>query len=226
MLGLMFIYSLLACKESAQIKVNYKSGLVQITSKDFQIPKGLKSYIDQDYLKYIRAENPKVIFGDEELLSQAGREFLDVQVSFRSSVDGVLSAHTKFSLPRGGGEIDLKNYVVGEKGSFYMSVAAQRTTELDQEVKNLHVYYLSEAKTRTIAGESFGAGCKKFMDVTYLFQKKNLDGGLQLNATEQRYLSVVAGVFYFVEFSSAQKRYISAVRITDTRYPELLCDQR
>ncbi len=215
---------IVSCKESTLSDVSYRPGVIEKTSKDFLIPRELKAQIDRDYVSYIRRKNEKIILEDAALLEDVPRGFLDVQIAFRSSAEGVLSSHTKFSLPRGGGVIDLKPYVKGAKGSFYMKVLAERTSEADKEVEDLHVYFLSEAKKRDISGESFGAGCKKFMDITGLIERANAKTGLQLNAKEQRYVTVAAGVYYFVDFSKKQKIYISAAQITDSRYPELLCE--
>ncbi|MCB0351050.1 MAG: hypothetical protein KDD38_07690, partial [Bdellovibrionales bacterium] len=103
------------CKKNANVDVTYRPGIIQMTSKDFLIPRELKSQIDSEYIRFIRRNNPKVIREDHELLEDLPRDFLNVQIAFRASADGVLSDHTEFSLPRGGGMIDLKQYVKGTK---------------------------------------------------------------------------------------------------------------
>ena len=124
MVSLVIVCIFSACKEISSEDVVFRPGHILITSKDFLIPRELKSKIEQEYLKFIRAENIKIIASDEDLLAQIPRGFLDIQISFQSSVEGVLAANTKFNLPRGGGEIDLKNYVKGTKGSFFMNIGA------------------------------------------------------------------------------------------------------
>lgn len=224
----LFLMSLLlaviSCKENQSTSVDFRPGSIEKTSKNFLIPRDLKQVIEQDYLAYIRKENPKIILPDEEILSRIPREFLDVEVRFRSSAPGVLSDHTEFKLPRGGGEVNLKDYVIGKKGSFFMSLKATRSSDSKHELSHLNIYFLSETKQRQIGKETFGSGCRRYMDVTRLFSEKNNAGGLQLNATEQRYLSVIGGVFYFVNFDPERRIYIAAVRFTDTRYPDLLCE--
>ncbi len=203
--------------------VQYSLGSVEKSSKEFLIPRELRARIEKSYLEYIRKNRPKVVLADEEILSRIPREFLDVEISLRGSAPGVLSDHTVFKLPRGGGEIDLKDYVKGSKGSFFMTFLAKRSNDPKHEVKDLHVYFLSEARERKIAGEKFGSGCRRYMDITDFIASTQSSGGLQLNATAQRYLSVVGGVFYFVEFNPERRIYLSAVRMKDSRYPDLAC---
>jgi hypothetical protein len=222
---LFFGLTLVSCKKEPEAEVPYRLGGVEKTSKEFVIPRALREHIEQDYLQFLKAQKSALTLSDKDVLDRIPREFLDVTVYFRSSGTGVLVDHTKFELPRGGGEIDLKDYVKGSKGSFYMKVAAQRSSEPEHKVEDLRVYFLSDSKERKIQGEKYGSGCKTFMDVTHFINKENNKEGLQLNAAGQRYLSVIAGTFYFVEFDESRKLYIAAVRISDSRYPELLCDE-
>lgn len=217
------MFALLSCKKDQATEMSYRLGAIEKTSKSFLIPRSLKSEIEKLYLNFIRKENPKIVLKDEEILSRIPRDFLDIEIKLRASAPGVLSENIEFNLPRGGGEINLSEYVIGKKGSFYMTYKVNRSSELQHEITNLKVFYLSEAKQRTISEEKFGSGCSKYMDVTEFMSKVNKAGGLQLNATQQRYLSVIAGIFYFVNFDSERKIYIAAVRFTDSRYPDLLC---
>lgn len=212
------------CKKFPSGDVDYKMGVVEKTSKEFLIPRELRAEIEQRYLAYIRKENPKVVLSDEEILARIPREFLDVEISLKAPSRGTLSDNIKFFLPRGGGEIDLKDYVRGKKGSFFMKMAVKRSNQPDHKVEDFRVYFLSEAKERKIAGEKFGAGCRKYMEITDFIISSNRGEGIQLNATEQRYLSVIAGTFYFVEFNPMRKIYLAAVRITDSRFSKYLCE--
>lgn len=215
-----------ACKKSTPGNIEYKPGTVEKTSKDFSIPRQLREQIEKSYIEYIRKNNPKVVLSDEEILSRIPRDFLDVKMQFRSSAPRVLTDHTEFHLPRGGGEIDLAKYVIGEKGSFYLTMEAHRSESPEAELDNLTIYFLSNAKQRKIQNEVYGIGCKSYLEVTQVIEKANKDNGLQLNATQQRYVPVVGGVFYFVNFNSERKIYIASVRVTDSRYPDLFCDEK
>lgn len=221
---LLIICVLVGCRKEEDREVDYTHGLVEKTSKEFLIPRELRTHIEKQYLAFIRKENPKVVLPDEEIMARIPREFLNAKIFFRASAPGVLRNHTQYALPRGGGEIDLKEIVTGTKGSFYFTYQLARTSEPDVHLKDVHVYFASEVKKRKIDGEEFGAGCNTFMEVTKQLQKANSEGGLQLNATNQRYLPVIGGVFYFVDFNPERKMYLASVRIKDTRYPEYSCD--
>jgi hypothetical protein len=218
------IFIFWACTNAPSGKVVYKTATPTRTSKDFFVPKKMRTHIENEYLKFIRSKNPKNVLTDEELLLQIPRDFLDVKIRFRGANPGTLSDHVEFILPRGGGEIDLKNYVVGNKGSFYLTYEAARSDEPDKAVDSHLVYFLSESKKQAISGDTFGAGCGQYMDVTHVLSQARSKGGFQLNATESRYVPVITGVLYFVHFDENRKIYIAAVRILDSRFLDQMCD--
>jgi len=205
--------------------LNYQPGLVEKTSKEFLIPRELRTEIETRYLAFVRKNNPKIILPDEEVLARIPREFLSVELRFRSSSPGVLRDHTVFRLPRGGGEIDLKHMVIGSKGSFFLTFDVKRASQPEDKPQDLQIYFYSNVKPQMIGKEKYGSDCHKYMDVTSTLLAANSDKGLTLNATDQRYLPVVGGVFYFIDFSPERKIYIAAVRIKDTRYPEENCPE-
>jgi len=211
------------CKDTAVQNVDYAPGAIERTSKEFLIPRDLRETIEKEYVRLIHKDNIKNVLPDEELTARIPREFLDLDIYLRQAASGTLSDNTHFYLPRGGGEIDLKNDVKGRKGSFYLTFAARRSHTPEAPLKDLHVYFMSEAKIRNIDGENFGAGCQKYMDVTQKLLSTNKGEGLQLNATDHRYLPVVGGVLYFVDFDPERKIFLGAVRIFDSRYASDMC---
>jgi hypothetical protein len=216
---------LVGCKKDGvwEPKGEYHSVGVEKTSKEYLIPRDLRDIIEADYLKFIRKENPKIVLPDAEILARIPREFLDVGIYLSSPSSGVLADSTSFELPRGGGEIDLKPVVKGKKGTFYLHFTTKRTQTPDVPLKNLHIYFMSETKAISIGDDKFGAGCYKYMDVTNQLVSGNSGAGLALNATDLRYLPVIGGVFYFVDFDPERKLFIAAVRMLDSRYPETVC---
>lgn len=222
--GLPLVF-MLGCKESDDMgPVTFTKTTVERTSKEFFVPTQLSKEIEKKYLEFIRKENPKIVLPDDEIVSRIPRDFLDVEIFLQESAKGILSSNLQFIMPRGGGELDLKNYVVGSKGSFFLKFKAKRSSEENKEAAALRVYFLSQAKKRKIGSESYGADCNKYMDITDYVHKLNSEQGIQLNATDQRYLSVIGGTFYFVDFHPERKIYLSAVSVRDSRYPELMCD--
>jgi hypothetical protein len=215
---------LVACKEHSNEEIVFVEKAPVRTSKDFLIPVEMRKEIEKKYVEFIRKENPKIILEDDVLLDRIPRDFLNIDIKLRSSASGVLSDHLMFKMPRGGGMIDLKDYVVGKKGSFYLSYNAARSNKPEERVPVNLVYFLSEARQKTIDGEKYGVGCRSYLNVTTLFQSME-HKDFQLNATGQRYIPVIGGVFYFIQFDAQRKIFLSAIRIIDSRYPEMFCSE-
>ena len=219
--ALITLVLLTSCREKADESVTYESGVVAETSKNFLFPAGLKEEIEEAYVAFMKTQGPPFdIKTKEELLVQLPREYLDLEVKLTPVASGILTAPTQFILPRGGGAIDLKDYVKGTKGSFFVSFKWAKTTTPDQPLSSIKIFYLSQAKKRKIDDENFGAGCDRYMDVTSFIQ--SLSPGLKVNATSQRYVSVLAGIYYFVGFEK-EKIYLGALKIMDSRHPQIQC---
>ena len=90
-------------------------------------------------------------------------------------------------------------------------------------VEGLRVFYVSQAKERTVGGDDFGAGCGKFMEVTSYFTKKMAGAGFELYTAEQRYVSVVGGIFVLAAFAKDALQ-VGSVSFMDSRFPELTCE--
>ncbi len=205
---------------------DFISGNVDTTSKQFIIPRALSAKIQKDYLNYMHKTAPGLGLSDSEILSQIPRGFLNVSFYFLSDEPGVLANNTQFDLPRGGGQIDLANVVAGNKGSFYLHYKISRAdVPADQKAtpKNLKIYFMSETKPLHLRHEDYGVGCGRYMDVTSNLRNANDADGFHLNATNQRYVPVIGGTFYFVSFGPDKKIYLASVRVVDSRYPEQQC---
>lgn len=223
-LKIFFVIMLLAsCRDKDTEHIDYEPTLATVTSKDFLIPRALREHIEQTYLEYIRKENPKVVLPDAEILGSILREFLDVKLYVSAESKSTLVNNMVFDLPRGGGAVDLANVVKGKKGSFYLRFSTNRTKYKDQALENTKVYFLSEHKPKVIGRETYGAGCGRYMDVTKHFLESNQGINFKVNATDNRYLPVIGGTFYFVDYSKDRKLFIGAVRITNSKYPEMQC---
>jgi hypothetical protein len=210
------------CKLSDEKPSDFAGGEVLATSKEYVFPKQLKTEIEQQYVKYMKSLGaPYDIQSDKDLLLQVPREFLDLQISFWAKSELTIREPVKFILPRGGGGIDLSDYVKTRKGSFFVDFEAVRTEKPEEPATPLKVYYLSNAKKRKIGNESFGAGCDTYMDVSSFIKSKQ-GQGIQVNATDERYVSTLAGTYYFVSFQP-EKIYLAALTIGDSRYPQLKC---
>lgn len=215
----------LSCKKKSETDIAYESGDVIETSKNYTFPIELKKVIDDEYVAFMKTQGPPFdIKSAEELLLQVPREYLDLEILFRPLSEGYPLTATRFLLPRGGGTIDMKDIIKGEKGSFFVNFKFKKTTAPEQEIQRHKVYFLSQSQKRKISNETYGSGCNVFMDVTN-FINSSSEKGVQVNATQQRYVSVLSGIYYFVAFES-EKIYLAAAQLIDSRYPQLVCDRK
>ena len=118
----------------------------------------------------------------------------------------------------GGGELDLKDFVVGDKGSFFIKFSPGETKDAGQ----LQVYFFSQSRKRKIDDEIFGSGCNVYFDISKKWANENSKKGIKVNVTESRHISVLGGHFIFVK-KLDNKLYISQVKIYDSTKPEYFC---
>lgn len=123
-------------------------------------------------------------------------------------------------LPRGGGIVDLADYLSGEQGSFYVGF---ELPEEFQDGQNFRVIYISQARKRKLGDRIFGAGCNQYVDITPKFLEMMKGEGLKVNTTRQRHVTVLAGHFIF-SVMKENRIYITQVTITDSRNKNLLCE--
>lgn len=147
--------------------------------------------------------------------------FMPLKVRFSESHDGrgVLKDTTiQFDLEKGGGKVDLKDVINGP-GSFYMNFPEE---QFASTLEMMHMYYISQAPTKRIQGESFGIGCGRWIDLKGSFKKFTKPETLKFNTTQKRYLHVLAGHYVFV-LKQSNQIYLSQLTLTDSRFPAELC---
>jgi hypothetical protein len=132
----------------------------------------------------------------------------------------VQGSPAKFSFPKGGGRLDLKNIITGQ-GSFYFSFPAEQFTKFPSLV---HLYYISQAPAKKIGDEVFGLGCGKWIDIKNKFKNLQKDNFFKLNTTANRYLFALAG-HYVLVFRENNQVYLTQLTITDSRFTNELCLQ-
>ncbi|WP_413560065.1 hypothetical protein [Bdellovibrio sp. HCB209] len=146
--------------------------------------------------------------------------FSDVTVFLVDKNPGVLKSEAlRFELPRGGGEIDLSQYVNDLQGSFYVGFEFPAFTEAKQS----KVLFISKARKRRLGESVFGAGCNQVLDITTKFNLAMKGEGLKVNTTRERHLSVLGGTFLF----SAEKAdgiYVAQVSFVDPEHKNLFCE--
>lgn len=146
--------------------------------------------------------------------------FSEIQVFLVEKNPGVLKRPAyKISLPRGGGEIDLSNYIGISPGTFY--VGFEYPEFVDAQEKK--VLFVSEAKKRKIDDVVYGLGCNQFVDITAKYFEAMKHEGIKVNTTRDRHLSVLGGHFLFAAHKGATV-YISQVSFTDSNRKNLFCE--
>lgn len=146
--------------------------------------------------------------------------FSDVTVFLVDKNPGILKGEAlKFELPRGGGEINLSEYLNERQGSFYVGFEFPAFTEAKQS----KVLFVSRARKRRLGDSVFGAGCNQILDITTKFNLAMMKEGLKVNTTRERHLSVLGGTFLF----SAEKGdtiYVAQVSFVDSEHKNLFCE--
>ncbi|MGZ3769670.1 MAG: hypothetical protein ACXVCP_08815 [Bdellovibrio sp.] len=147
--------------------------------------------------------------------------FSEVTVILSQKNPGIIKNEAvKISLPKGGGVIDLSQFVTANKGSFFVGFEFPAF----EGATSKKVIFVSETRKRRIGSEVFGAGCNKFFDITEKFFKEMKGEGIKVNTTQERYLSVIGGKFLF----SAKKdidTYVAQVTFLNSDYPSLFCKE-
>lgn len=143
--------------------------------------------------------------------------FSEITVKIVESTPGVIkNKSVEIKLPKGGGEIDLADYVLDEQGSFLVSFDYELFNDsLDQKI-----LFVSNAKKRKIDNKIWGSGCRHFFDITRQMKGKEI----KVNTTRGRYVSVLGGHFLFSSLKGS-RIYVSRVSFTDSRYKTLFCDK-
>lgn len=200
-----FLVLLSGCFDKAA-EVQIENVEINEIAKEAFIPKLVMSEVHEDFLKDTKTIAPVYMF-------------TPVQIQFNELNENVLRKPAiKYSFPKGGGSIDLKDVVTGA-GSFYMSFPAE---QFDENHELMHLYYVSNSPVQEIDGESFGLGCGKVVDLKKSFKKLKKPDFLKLNTNDIRHLRVLAGRYIFVLRQAAQV-YLSQVTISDSRYVKELC---
>jgi hypothetical protein len=125
----------------------------------------------------------------------------------------------KIKFPRGGGVIDLAQYVSTQAGSYFVGFDVPDF----QDATDKKVIFLSDAKKRKVDGEVLGAGCNQYLDITNKFMKSMQTGvGIKVNTTRERDVTVLGGKF-ILSAKKADGVHITQVSFTDSRYKNLFC---
>lgn len=208
---------LISCLAFAFAFANESAKLAARTSsRDVEIPKALVTKIEDDYRAFLKTKEAGAK-GEASIK----RGLVNIVADFRQKKVGALHENTHVAMPTGGGVVDFAEVVTPVRGAFNLKLELKRQD--GTPLATSRVYFVSRAKRRTIAGETYGAGCDTYMDVSTAYHKKWAKTGFDLYTADQRYLSVMGGTFIFTEFTP-EALLVGSVTFTDARYPELICE--
>ncbi|MFM6929990.1 MAG: hypothetical protein ACKOX6_16080 [Bdellovibrio sp.] len=160
-------------------------------------------------------EGHKEASGSKEVVFAAVKVFL-VQKN-----EGIVNGEAiKIELPKGGGDIDLSQYLTGNNGSFYVGFEFPDFVESTAQ----KVLFVSRARKRKIDDQVYGAGCNQILDITNKYMLAMKGEGLKVNTTRERHLSTIGGTFLF----SAQKAgstLVAQVSFKDPKHQSLFCEE-
>ena len=214
---------------SAETTSSVHTGHASEFDKSLKMPRPLAVMIDEFIANTEKNKSAeKEAAGSTSILDKVAleRRHMVVSVTMSEETPGVLS-HKVIQIPlrQDGAIIDFRNWVTKKKGYFRLKIDLPHELQEGQAFDNLRVFYVSRALPQELRGKVFGSGCSKFMEITS-FYKNHLGSkeGLKLNTTDQRYLSVVAGNFYF--FTTVDEDYfLGSVSFVDSRYKAKMCKQ-
>lgn len=132
------------------------------------------------------------------------------------------SPEIKISLPRGGGQVDLSDYVGSKVGSFFVKFV---WPEEWKDVTSIQSYYVSRGRKRKLDGDTYGVGCNKYLNLTKQLLKENAGEGIKVNTTRDRHTTVLGGHFIFSGKKGSQT-FLSQVTFLDKKNPHLLCESK
>jgi hypothetical protein len=184
------------------------------SSRDVKIPRALVSRLEREYRDYLTQQ--QVVLKDG-----IKRKLINVSAEMTQKRPVALHENVRVVTPLGGGVIDLAEFVTPLRGGFQLKLKAKGDD--GHEMSNLRVFFVSQAKPRILAGEEFGAGCGKFMEITTFYNDKMSGSGFELFSSDRRYASVLGGTFVLVNFEK-ESLGVASVSFTDSRYPELFCE--
>jgi hypothetical protein len=149
--------------------------------------------------------------------------FAPVQVMLVEKNPGVLRwPKVVIQFPLGGGKLDFSNYLTGVVGTFYVQFINAFTAE-DKETLEPEVFFWSRAKKRVIDREIIGSGCNKILELSLSKLKVEDKLGIKVNTKDARYLSVLAGHYFFVKRTPKQI-FVSQIEMTNSDLQQHLCE--
>ncbi len=149
----------------------------------------------------------------------ADKTFLPFTLQLIEKDSGVLGGKNyAIKMGQGGGSLDYKDFATDSQGEFYLQFQFPEQFLLE----NIHVFYLSNARRKSIKEDIVGSGCKVFLDITSHFRKSVKSGGILLKLNQSRHAYITTGTFFLATLLD-QRLHLSQLTISDSRFPDISC---
>lgn len=221
--GLIFFIPLLAChKISNSFEGKYLKPIRnEHTDKDIRVPQSVIKKIEDLYLGHLHKKNPHEGRTNTQLLLEVTREYFRIAIKLYSSQQEVLKNNVQVEFARGGGVIDLADFVTEKRGRF--NVQVDLGLKEDQSLEDFRAYFISGSRKRKVGDETMGAGCGQALEVTNFFKEKILTGRQVVYNADGRYASLLMGTFVVALMDDGVLK-LSTISFTDSRFSHLACD--
>lgn len=178
--------------------------------------KPLKSLIEIS-----QAPTPNQGGGDSAVArSTVETDLKGVTVYFIEETHGVLGGRNlKLVFGPGGGDIDLRDFVIENRGAF--RVVFEFAPDAEPEAVK-RVWYLSNAQTRKVGPDKVGAGCDTYMDISSFVKKEGEKDGILIAVGGDRHVSALAGTYLFA-VKRAGRVEVSRLTVLDSSKRKLQC---
>ncbi len=141
-------------------------------------------------------------------------------VYFIEETHGVLGGRNlKVNFGPGGGDLDLRDFVVENRGAF--RVVFEFAPDAEPEAVK-RVWYLSNALTRKVGPDRVGAGCDSYMDISSFVKKESDKEGVLIAVGGDRHVSALAGTYLFA-VKRAGRVEVSRLTVSDSSKRKLQC---
>lgn len=213
--------SLVACGQGAQEFKPDRDVLVEDIPPETYLPVKLWNFLEG-------VESPDAVVkaaSDDAHASASGDDrdgvgalLMPVHVILTEKNPGVLVAPViRVRFPRGGGTLDLSQWVTEKPGSFYMRFDLPEAGE-----DPTSSWFVSRARARKFGDEIWGAGCKKFFRLPMDLSNVSDGPGLKANTTQDRHIAVLGGTYVF-GLERGRQKFVTQVSLIDSRKPHLFC---
>lgn len=152
--------------------------------------------------------------------SASETEMKPLSVYLIEETRGVLGGRNlKLDFGPGGGELDLRDFISGTRGTFRLVFGFE--PDAGPEVEK-QVWYLSNAQKRKVGSDRVGAGCDTYMDISTFTRTQAEKDGMLLAIGSDRHVSALAGTYIF---SAKRGGRVQVARLTilDSSKRKLMC---